>query len=91
MNVPRPNDEDEDPPRGRSRSRGGDSTSNPFGEGAVRQNPFDEVAEPSNMSADLRKVSPRPMADRETAAAKAQGQGRDGESPNRRSIFREDV
>ncbi|KAJ2895893.1 hypothetical protein MKZ38_006049 [Zalerion maritima] len=53
MNIPRPNDVD-DEPRGRSRSRDGD---NPFGAGAVRQNPFDDD------ETDIRGVSPRPMTD----------------------------
>ncbi|KAK3353610.1 hypothetical protein B0T25DRAFT_217802 [Lasiosphaeria hispida] len=74
---------DEDDRRGRPRSRSPGLVA-PRGQ----QNPFDDHAEPSNLS--LRGVSPRPI---DTVAAKGQqGAGKDDDSPTeRRSIFRENV
>ncbi|KAH8884758.1 hypothetical protein GQ53DRAFT_661270 [Thozetella sp. PMI_491] len=79
----------EDEARGRTRSRSPGLTAP--GARAGRPNPFDDDAEPSNIS--LRGVSPRPL---DTDAAKAQGTGQkdpgSGDSPSeRRSIFRENV
>lgn len=76
-----PNVHDE-PARGRSLSRPGDDLAVPKG----GRNPFDDDAEPSNIS--LRGVSPRPMVD----TAPQQQPKENGESPTeRRSIFRENV
>ncbi|KAF6838127.1 hypothetical protein CMUS01_04750 [Colletotrichum musicola] len=77
--TPLPHDE----PRGRSLSRDHDvGLSAPKG----GRNPFDDDAEPSNIS--LRGVSPRPIVD----TAPHQQQKENGESPTeRRSIFRENV
>lgn len=59
---------------------------------AAGHNPFDDAAEPSNLS--LRGVSPRPIDTRKAAAAGAAG-GPTHDSPTsiseRRSVFREDV
>ncbi|TEA13480.1 hypothetical protein C8034_v004709 [Colletotrichum sidae] len=73
-------------PRGRSLSRpGGDEPG--LNVPKAGRNPFDDDAEPSNIS--LRGVSPRPIVD--TAPQHAQ-QKENGESPTeRRSIFRENV
>jgi hypothetical protein len=71
--------------RGRGRSRERDDGLTPAG---ARRNPFEDDAEPSNIS--LRGVSPRPI-DTE-AAGKSGGQGKDGDSPTeRRSVFRENM
>lgn len=61
----------------RGRSRGRDS------------NPFDETANPSNMS--LRGVSPRPIPDRPTTSASAEDNGKADSPTERRSMFRENV
>jgi hypothetical protein len=74
---------DDEPPRGRSRSR--DSRSEQLRAGP---NPFDDGAEPSNIS--LRGVSPRPI-DTEVAS-RVRHNGPPSDSPTeRRSVFREDV
>ena len=81
-------EEEEDRGRPRSRSPG----LAPGGAGA--KNPFDDDADPSNLS--MRAVSPRPL-DTATAAASAGGRAghkdpASGDSPTeRRSIFRENV
>ncbi|KAK5633057.1 hypothetical protein RRF57_008771 [Xylaria bambusicola] len=83
-----------DEQRGRSpnpRGHSGLEVPTTRGEGAQR-NPFDDAAEPSNLS--LRGVSPRPIDTRKAAAAGAAG-GPVHDSPTsvseRRSVFREDV
>ncbi|KAB5572744.1 hypothetical protein GE09DRAFT_683145 [Coniochaeta sp. 2T2.1] len=71
--------------RGRTRSR----SPGHLGVAGSRGNPFDDDAEPSNIS--LRGVSPRPI---DTAAANAATKGgqKDKDSPTeRRSVFREDM
>lgn len=86
MNIATPHDEDDDePPRGRSRSRGGDY--NPFGDGAMRNNPFEDTSE------ELRRISPRPVVDTEQPAASQSSKGKtELDSPgDRRSIFRENM
>lgn len=71
-----------DEERGRTKSRSP-------GLAATRGNPFDDDAEPSNIS--LRGVSPRPI-DTEAANAAAKGGQKDKDSPTeRRSVFREDM
>lgn len=71
--------------RGRTKSR---SPGRVGGAGA-RGNPFDDDAEPSNIS--LRGVSPRPI-DTGAANAAAKGGQKDKDSPTeRRSVFREDM
>lgn len=73
----------EDEERGRPRSRSPGLVA-----GGGRRNPFEDDAEPSNIS--LRGVSPRPI-DVEIANSKS-GQHKDGDSPTeRRSVFRENV
>ncbi|KAF9870375.1 hypothetical protein CkaCkLH20_12222 [Colletotrichum karsti] len=78
-----------DEPRGRSLSRPGDELNVPKG----GRNPFDDDAEPSNIS--MRGVSPRPMVDTAPQQQQPQHQQQpkdNGESPTeRRSIFRENV
>ncbi|GJC78044.1 hypothetical protein ColLi_00882 [Colletotrichum liriopes] len=78
----------EEPARGRSLSRPGDDD---VGLGVPKsgsRNPFEDDAEPSNIS--LRGVSPRPIVD--TGSQQQQQQKDNGESPTeRRSIFRENV
>jgi hypothetical protein len=72
--------------RGRTRSR---SPGHLAAGGQGRSNPFDDDAEPSNIS--LRGVSPRPI---DTGVASAAGKGgqKDKDSPTeRRSVFREDM
>ncbi len=72
--------EDEERGRGRTRSRS---------PGLAPSNPFDDHAEPSNLS--LRGVSPRPI-DTTAAAKSAPAGNKDDSSPTeRRSIFREGV
>jgi hypothetical protein len=71
--------------RGRSRGRSPDR----LGASGSRGNPFDDDAEPSNIS--MRGVSPRPI---DTAAANAAAKSghKDKDSPTeRRSVFREDM
>ncbi|KAJ9160960.1 hypothetical protein NKR19_g2760 [Coniochaeta hoffmannii] len=71
--------------RGRSRGRSPDR----LGVSESRGNPFDDDAEPSNIS--LRGVSPRPI-DTGAANAAAKGGQKDKDSPTeRRSVFREDM
>ncbi|KAK3939800.1 hypothetical protein QBC46DRAFT_262413 [Diplogelasinospora grovesii] len=72
--------------RGRTRSRSpAYNTAPPAG-----RNPFDDDAEPSNIS--MRGVSPRPMADAHTTERTERPVTKDGDSPTeRRSIFREEV
>lgn len=73
----------EDEERGRPRSRAP-------GAGGLAPNPFDDDAEPSNLS--LRGVSPRPI-DTSVAGKSSTGAGaKDDDSPSeRKSVFREDV
>jgi len=88
----------DDEERGRSRSRHTGGVAPPGGL-ATERNPFDDNAEPSNMS--MRGVSPRPIDPPAGAAGGASrpvgggGQGqqhKDDDSPTeRRSIFREEV
>lgn len=83
--------QEEENTRGRTRSRspGG------LAPGAAHsKNPFDDDADPSNLS--MRAVSPRPIDTAAAAAAAAAAAGKSGhkepESPTeRRSIFREEV
>ncbi|OIW31691.1 hypothetical protein CONLIGDRAFT_697925 [Coniochaeta ligniaria NRRL 30616] len=77
-------DEGEGEERGRTKSRSPGRTGG-------RGNPFDDDAEPSNIS--LRGVSPRPIdTGAANAAAKSGGQQKDKDSPTeRRSVFREDM
>lgn len=71
--------------RGRSRGRSPDH----LGVSGSRGNPFDDDAEPSNIS--LRGVSPRPIDTGAANAAAKSGQ-KDKDSPTeRRSVFREDM
>ncbi|KAI1334850.1 hypothetical protein F5Y15DRAFT_400093 [Xylariaceae sp. FL0016] len=96
MNMPRPGDGD----RGRTMSRspgvGGGALNVPGGAHHGGGNPFDDDAEPSNIS--MRGVSPRPIDTGVGAAAVAHKKmaGQTGDSPTsvnteRRSIFRENV
>lgn len=72
--------------RGRTRGR---SPEHHLGVAGSRGNPFDDDAEPSNIS--LRGVSPRPI-DTEAANAAAGSAQKDKDSPTeRRSAFREDM
>lgn len=67
--------------RGRPRSRAPG--------GGLAPNPFDDDAEPSNIS--LRGVSPRPI-DTAVAGKSTTGGAKDDDSPTeRKSVFREDV
>ncbi|KAK0701827.1 hypothetical protein B0T26DRAFT_659400 [Lasiosphaeria miniovina] len=79
-----------DESRGRTRSR---SPGYAVTGGAQPSNPFEDDAEPSNMS--LRGISPRPIDTTSAVAAgkkPAKGPGDDDNSPTeRKSIFREDV
>lgn len=86
--------EEEERGRTRSRSPGGDGLGAGYQAAGVRtRNPFDDDAEPSNIS--MRGVSPRPMLDIGAANAHAgtsKAGKKDGDSPSeRRSIFREEV
>ncbi|OLN97416.1 hypothetical protein CCHL11_01088 [Colletotrichum chlorophyti] len=75
-----------DEPRGRSLSRPGDDDVGLSVPKAASRNPFEDDAEPSNIS--MRGVSPRPIVD----TAPLHQQKEPGESPTeRRSIFRENV
>ncbi|KAK2023565.1 hypothetical protein LX32DRAFT_135968 [Colletotrichum zoysiae] len=77
---------DDEPARGRSLSRLGDDDARLGGPKSGGRNPFEDDAEPSNIS--LRGVSPRPIVD----TASQHQQKENGESPTeRRSIFRENV
>ncbi|KAI1377773.1 hypothetical protein F4677DRAFT_415461 [Hypoxylon crocopeplum] len=87
-----------DEQRGRTLNRDagvGVSAGSSLGGGASssHRNPFDDEAEPSNMS--LRGVSPRPIDTSVAAASKAKsgghGHGHDSPTSERRSIFREAV
>jgi hypothetical protein len=76
---------DEHEERGRTKSR----SPGLGGVSGTRGNPFDDDAEPSNIS--LRGVSPRPI-DTEAANAAAKSGQKDKDSPTeRRSVFREDM
>jgi hypothetical protein len=83
MNLPV---EPEEERRGRTRSRSPAPAAHAHAQQRGELNPFDDEAEPSNLS--LRGVSPRPMegGNASFAARKAA----DGDH-DRRSIFREDV
>ncbi|KAM7191041.1 hypothetical protein V8F20_009473 [Naviculisporaceae sp. PSN 640] len=71
----------QDEERGRPRSR-------EPGAGGLAPNPFDDDAEPSNLS--LRGVSPRPIDT--GVGGKSSGGAKDDDSPSeRKSVFREDV
>jgi hypothetical protein len=81
---------DADEPRGRSRDREpemglGVSGQSSHGGGS---NPFDDDAEPSNIS--MRRVSPRPIDTNKAQTSKSLGPASDSPT-ERRSIFREDV
>ncbi|CAI4212585.1 unnamed protein product [Parascedosporium putredinis] len=52
----------------------------------AERNPFDDDAEPSNIS--VRKISPRPL---DTGAGRAGGRKEDDSPTDRRSMFREEV
>lgn len=77
----------DEPERGRSQTRPGQALQ----PGAAGRNPFDDGAEPSNLS--LRAVSPRPIDTAGAAAAKSGPKDTgSGDSPTeRRSVFRENV
>lgn len=82
---------DDDDPRGRTRSRSPRGLAP--GAAAGSRNPFDDDADPSNLS--MRAVSPRPLDTAAVAAAGGKTAQKDhgsGDSPTeRRSIFREAV
>ena len=83
-------DDDDDhgfPERGRPRSRSPGRSGAGMGANLGGRNPFDDDAEPSNVS--MRGVSPRPI-DTTVAAQKSGGRGGSPTS-ERRSIFRENV
>ncbi|KAK3307545.1 uncharacterized protein B0T15DRAFT_493019 [Chaetomium strumarium] len=86
MNLPIEPEEEEEERRGRTRSRSPAPAAAPTQRGKAN-NPFDDDAEPSNLS--LRGVSPRPM-DGGGRASFAARKAADGDH-DRRSIFREDV
>ncbi|KAH8680858.1 hypothetical protein BX600DRAFT_4877 [Xylariales sp. PMI_506] len=75
-----------DEPRGRSRERTGAGLAAP---GAGQHNPFDDEAEPSNMS--LRGVSPRPIDTNVGGRGRGRGSGGSNSPTERRSVFRENV
>jgi hypothetical protein len=73
-------------PRGRTASREGLAAPG----GGSSKNPFDDDADPSNVS--MRGVSPRPIDTSAATAAGAGGQAKDGDSPtSRKSVFRENM
>jgi hypothetical protein len=82
---------DEENQRGRPLSRGpGPGLTVPGGGGSKSKNPFDDDAEPSNIS--LRGVSPRPISTEAAQSSKAKGGDSAGNSPTeRKSIFRENM
>lgn len=79
---------DKENQRGRVRSRSpgqtGDSLNAPG-----KRNPFDDDAEPSNVS--LRGVSPRPIDTEAAEGSRDQGGSAENSPTERRSVFREDV
>lgn len=79
-----------DEPRGRSLSRAGDDDLGLNVPKAGSRNPFEDDAEPSNIS--MRGVSPRPIIETGSQQQQQQQHKDSGESPTeRRSIFRENV
>jgi hypothetical protein len=72
-------------PRSRSPGPGSSAAGAGAGAGVPRVDPFGDAAEPSNLS--LRGVSPRPMEDGASFAARKAARRED----DRKSMFREEV
>jgi hypothetical protein len=88
--TPREVPEDYGHEEGRGRTASREGLSVPGAAGAKGKNPFDDDADPSNVS--LRGVSPRPIDTNAPSGSDAAGQPKEADSPtSRKSVFRENM